>query len=188
MKLETEILNDKVVLRSACGEMTFPHQTFESMARLFWEDQDKCEMEYGGYDVKDTLFKYTRNGSVYFIQKDLYTIIPHEDAIDLFEFYHKNHTFAIEWQILQNGAVLNNRIFVSNEVIEHINEVYKFYLRSSHNYETLGGTFNLNDEFFYTFTITDKNIKIHHYEQPAIFDRHEWNIFLAELKRRKCDG
>ena len=64
--LETEILGEKVILRTKCGEMAFPHYVFESMARKLWKNQTDCKMVYGGYGTKKTLFEYTKDEDVTF--------------------------------------------------------------------------------------------------------------------------
>lgn len=182
--LETEILGEKAILRCDCGEMTFPHHVFESMARVFWKNHANCEMAYGGYDVKNTLFKYTRNGNVSFIQKDLYITISHEDAVGLFDFYHKNHTFSIEWKKIAGGAMLNNSFFISSQHIDYIEKVRKLYSDSDNNCKNLGGRLrgpnDVSHSFFY---IDDGMISITCENNRAVFDRSEWLDFVWEMRK-----
>lgn len=181
--LEIKICNDKVILRCDCDEMTFPHHTFESMARVFWKDQVNCEMAYGGYDVKNTLFKYTRNGNVSFVQKDLCITIPHESAVGLFDFYHKNHTFSIEWKIVAGGAMLNDSFFIPSQHINYIEEVRKLLCNSDNNCENLSGHLCGPDDVSYSFHIDDDMISITCEDNRAVFDRSEWLDFVWEMRK-----
>lgn len=180
--LETEILGEKVILRTKCGEMTFPHYVFESMARKFWKNQTNCKMVYGGYRTKKTIFEYTKDGDVSFVQVDHYITISHEDAVNLFDFYHKNHTFSIEWKKIVGGAMLNNSFFIPSQHIEYIEEVRELYSDSDNNCENLRGHLRGSDDVSYSFYIDDGMISITCEDNRAVFDRPEWLDFVWEMR------
>lgn len=183
-RLETKILsNDKIILRTECGEMIFPHNVFESMAREFWKNQTDCEMVYGGYGTKKTLFKYTKDGDVSFVQVDHDITISHEDAIGLFDFYRKNHTFSIEWKKIVGGAMLNNSFFIPSQHIKYIENIRELCSDSDNNCENLSGHLCGPDDVSYSFYINDDMISITCEGNHAIFDRSEWLDFIQERRK-----
>ncbi len=178
-----EITEKLVMLKAMNHTLYFPHHTFESMAREFWKQQSVCKTIYGGWNIENSVFSYTKESDVVFTQKCGQIILSYENAKELFDFYHKNHTFSIDWVILGNGAVLNNCLFISKMSINCINNVYRFYLDASWDYEELGGKVYDGEENFYTFVVADNSIKIYYNKNDFVaFDSNEWNIFLAEIK------